>query len=183
MTRMGRYLILIMSLAGLSGCCKKTNCYTDNLEGLRKLNSAVYPKLSVSALRSQSLRDSALSLGARGALASRAKQVNCVLLKHEHLLYRVFNFNAMLLDKNVLPPVLTEGRNSLNLAGTDAIRISDRLYQIIAQAKFVTAAPIWRDYLWMSYTDPETPDKSLLPRTRAERALWKIFIKIGRAHV
>lgn len=175
-------MLILLSSLGISGCCKKDPCaVTDNLNDLQKLNSGVYPVLSVSAMRIQSIRDSALSMGARGGLASRAKQINCILTKHEALLFRVFNFNAMLLDKNVLPPVLIEGRNTLNLTGTDAIRISDRLYQILAQAKFVTAAPIWRDYLWMAYTDPEMPDKSLLPRTRPERALWKRYINEGWA--
>jgi len=95
------------------------------------------------------------------------------------MLYRLFNFNAMLLDKNVLPPVLIEGRNTLSLGGTDTIRIADRTYQILSQAKFVTAAPTWREYLWLSYKPPEAPDRTLLPRNREERLVWKTFIEEG----
>ena len=52
---------------------------------------------------------------------------------------------------------LTEARNTLQLSGNDAIRIADRTYKIEHQAKFVTLAPTWREYLWMSYTPPGTP--------------------------
>ena len=107
------------------------------------------------ALRTASLRDIALSVGAqRGGLAFRACEINRILLKQETLLNRVYNFNAMLLDKNILPPVLIEGRNTLQLTGNDAIRIADRTYQIQRQAKFVTLAPTWRDYLWMNLCSP-----------------------------
>ena len=61
---------------------------------------------NIGAIRFQSLQDTALSIGARGGLAFRSCELNKLLLRNEKLLNRVFNFNAMLLDKNVLPPVL-----------------------------------------------------------------------------
>ncbi len=170
------FVLLLILSCGLSGCSLRSK--TDELQGLEKM-SAKSSKGNNGAIRSQSLRDTALSVGARGGLAWRASQINAVLSKHESMLFRLFNFNAMLLDKNVLPPVLTDARNTLTLGGTDTIRIADRTFQILQQAKFVTAVPIWRDYLWMSYSPPETPDKSLLPRNREERIVWKKFIDEG----
>ncbi len=172
-------LITMLSLTlSLTACTLRSSNKSDNLQSLKKLSgSASKPKNG--AIRSQSLRDTALSVGARGGLAWRAAQINKVLLQHENMLYRLFNFNAMLLDKNVLPPVLTDARNTLTLGGTDTIRIADRTFQIIEQAKFVTAVPVWRDYLWLSYAPPETPDKSLLPKNREEQIVWKKFIDEG----
>ena len=97
--------------------------------------------VQVNGVRIQGLRDTALSLGARGGLAEQAEISNRMLLRNEAVLQRVFNFNAIMLDKNVLPPVLIEGRNTLDIAGPDAIRIADRNYQILEQARFVTAPP------------------------------------------
>ncbi len=172
-------LITMLSLTlSLTACTLRSSNKSDNLQSLKKLSgSASKPKNG--AIRSQSLRDTALSVGARGGLAWRAAQINKVLLQHENMLYRLFNFNAMLLDKNVLPPVLTDARNTLTLGGTDTIRIADRTFQIIEQAKFITAVPVWRDYLWLSYAPPETPDKSLLPKNREEQIVWKKFIDEG----
>ena len=125
------------------------------------------------------LRDTALSVGARGGLAHRAKEINLSIENNAGLLNRVFNFNGMMLDNSVLPPVLTEGRNSLDLASDDVIRAADRNYRIIKQARFVTAIPNWRDYLLLNYETPEVPDKSLLPKNGAERVVWQRYIDEG----
>ncbi len=127
----------------------------------------------INPVRANMLRETALSLGARGGLAERAYEINQMLLHNEWVLYRIFNFNGMLLPDNVLPPVLAKGKNPLTLAANDVIRVADEQYEIVSQARFITAAPTWRDYLWMSYSKPEIPDKSLLPRNKYERQLWK----------
>lgn len=180
--------LLIFFIAGSLNSCailqdkRKSDCELTSIEcnSIKNLCPGASRKAGkIGGIRSQSLRDTALSMGARGGLAWKACEINRILLKQEKLLNRVFNFNGMLLDKNVLPPVLVEGRSTLQLSGVDAIRIADRTYQIIRQAKFVTAAPTWREYLWMSYSPPETPDRSLLPKSQAERLLWKKYVDEG----
>lgn len=146
---------------------------------LQKITNQKSGRSKVTAMRMDALRDAALSVGARAGLADRARELNAILLKHESLLYRIFNFNLMLINEHVLPPVLIEARQILNLASHDTIRIADRTYEILQQARFVTAAPTWREYLWMSHRTPELPDNSLLPKTLAEKNLWKEFIAEG----
>lgn len=136
-------------------------------------------KPAIGAIRAQSLRETALSLGARGGLSERAQFVNGTLLNYEPLLAHIFKFYGLMLDDNVLPPVMVEARNTLNLAGGDALRIADRQYKILSQARFVTAAPSWREYLWMNFDIPELPDQSLLPRTKPERIVWERDIQEG----
>lgn len=179
-------LFIFLAIGALTGCAipskkDKADCELTSVEcsSIKNLCPGASKTGKIGAIRSQSIRDTALSMGARGGLAWKACEINRILLKQEKLLNRVFNFNGMLLDKNVLPPVLTEGRNTLQLSGGDAIRIADRTYQILRQAKFVTAAPTWREYLWMSYSPPENPDKSLLPKSQAERLLWKKYVDEG----
>jgi defect in organelle trafficking protein DotC len=177
MMRCWLHLLALTLILGLSGCQTKDN-RADTLTNLQKLSPGS-GKSAVGAIRTQILRDTALSVGARGGLAWRSAKINAVLVQNQSLLYRIFNFNAMLLDKNVLPPILTEARNTLSLGGTDTIRIADRTYQILNQARFVSAAPNWRDYLWLSFTPPETPDRTLLPRTAVERLIWKKYTQEG----
>src|SRR5215467_11161862 len=130
-----RWLIIFLVIThfGCAPCNPKPDCEQELVKECSSLRGLCpKPKTGkVSGMRSQSLQDTALSLGARGGLAWRACEINRLLLKQERLLNRVFNFNAMLLDKNVLPPVLIEGRNTLQLSGIDAIRIADRTYQIL----------------------------------------------------
>lgn len=172
---------LVLLIVFSNGCSRYRSIDTNpvHLEDLKSLSANNFAKTHLGVIRAQAIRDTALSVGARGGLAWRAAEINKVLTYNEKKLYRLFNFNAMMLDKNVLPPVLLEGRNTLTLGGTDTIRIADRTFIILSQAKFVTAPPIWRDYLWLCHAVPETPDRSLLPRTREERAVWSRYIEEG----
>lgn len=170
---------IVATLLVLTGCSTTKTLKRTSLHDLQSLSSTGLSGTNVGFLRAQAIRDTAMSVGARGGLAWRAAEINEILRRRENMLYRLFNFNAMLLDKNVMPPVLIEGRNTLTLGGTDTIRAADKTFQIISQARFVTAPPTWRDYLWLSYNTPETPDRSLLPRNREERLVWKKYIEVG----
>lgn len=132
-----------------------------------------------SQIRFKALEDTALSLGAQGGLGYASQEINTNLLKDKKHLETIFNFNGMMLTHGVLPPVLVQGDDSLNLDDPDTIRIADKTYKIVAQARFATTPPNWRDYLWQEFDKPEIPNKILLPETREERQLWKRSIKIG----
>jgi defect-in-organelle-trafficking protein DotC len=135
--------------------------------------------LSINGIRHMGLRDAALSFGARGGLAWRADQINRLVMRHERHLDLIYNFNGILLDNNVLPPVLIEGRQTLDQSADDVIRVADRQYSIQSQARFVTMAPTWRDYLKMNYKEPDVPDSSLLPRDESEQGVWDRYLNEG----
>ena len=130
-------------------------------------------------LRYQAMRDTSLRYGAQHGLAARAISINKTLEYRDAYLNRIFNFNALLLPHNLLPPVLVESSNTLNLDSPDAIRLADKVYKIVQPARFVTSAPSWRDYLWLDYAKPEAPDISVMPRSKAEREVWDKYIKQG----
>ncbi len=134
---------------------------------------------SINPIRLQALQEASTDLGANGALAWRSLQINHSLEKETSLLDHVFNFNQLLLSHNVLPPVLTEGDDATNLSSNEAIRIDQKTYKIVSPARFVTAAPTWRTYLWMNYDKPTLPDHSLLPTTKAEALIWNGYFKQG----
>src|SRR5579862_5707213 len=60
----------------------------------------------LSGLRSKSLKDTAMSLGAQGGLAWASDQMNTQLNNDRKYLDSVFNFYSMVLSHGVLPPVL-----------------------------------------------------------------------------
>jgi len=154
---------------------------TDTLQGLLALSDSNNQPAGTqpNSIRLNAIQETALSVGARAGLSWRAKQIDAVLQDNTRHLNQLYNFNAMLLDHDVLPPVLAEGNAVLNLASPDTIRIADRTYKIISQARFVTAAPTWRQYLWMDYSPPEAPDRTLLPKTDEEQQIWDAYIKQG----
>ena len=156
---------------------------TDSLAGLqemantKKSNFRIAP--SMSKIREMALKETALSLGAQSALAWRAKCINEQLAQQARNLDAVYDFNALILEHNIQPPVLLEGRNTLNIADTQTIRISDRTYKVAKQARFITVAPNWRQYLWMDYKQPDYPNITLLPKTKEERAVWCSYVDKG----
>jgi defect in organelle trafficking protein DotC len=185
---MNRYLTTILTTASMAllvtGCAttKPRPVNTMTLHDIQQLTASNTPQArlgSIGQIRLEALKEAATTLGAQGGLAWRSKQIDKTLKEETDNLDRVFNFRALLLNHNVLPPVLTEGDQLLNLANPDTIRLANKTYKIIAQARFVTAPPNWRSYLWMSYKKPAVPDKTLLPRDAQEQRIWIKHIDNG----
>lgn len=130
-------------------------------------------------VRAMSLKEIAIGAGAQAGLAWQAKQFNDLLEKSSAELDAIFNFNSLLLNNGVLPPVISEGRKTWNLSDEQTIRVAEKTYVIENQARFSGTVPNWRDYLWMDYTRPQPPDEALLPRNREEQAVWQRYLKEG----
>ena len=156
---------------------------TGSLAGIQSMANSKYTRVQskkkMSKIREMALKDIALSLGAQAGLAWRAKIIDQDLTKQARNLDTIYDFNSLVLEHNILPPVLLEGRNTLNLADAQSIRVSDRTYKVAKQAHFITTPPTWRQYLWMDYVKPEAPNSTLLPKTKAERELWCIYTAKG----
>lgn len=131
-------------------------------------------------IRASAISETAVAYGAQYALAWRAKDIDKEVASQEKLLDKIYNFNVVVMDQNVLPPVLQKSDNSLNLSTPNAIRLSDSVIEIIMPARFITTPPSWRDYIVMDmFKKPEIPDSSVLPETEEERVLWDTNIKKG----
>lgn len=156
------------------------NATLSDLESLSG-NSAYYSgAASYTSIRDQAIQEAAQTLGTQGGLAYEAQQIDMILDQNSDPLYRVFDFNQVMYADNVLPPVLNTANNLVNInpAG-DTIRIAGVTYTILSPARFVTAPPTWRDYLWLSYPNPQLPDKSLLPENSQEQTIWQQNVDQG----
>lgn len=183
------FLVTLGSLLLLCSCTpyhdSLDNVDTTNLSQLEKVR--VYPmspsgtpnKTEMGELRLKSLQDSAMSIGAQGGLAAAARQINERMNKDRKYLDSIFNFNGMMLSHGVIPPVLEQGDYSLNLDDPNTIRVADRTYKIVLQARFATTPPNWRDYLTLAFSKPSLPDKTLLPRNASEQRIWQKGIRAG----
>lgn len=180
-------LLAIILIGGqfIIGCTKSHQGEvgsTTSLTGLKKMAYSRASSLDAShknKIRYQAVEETALTIGAQSGLAAQAKTIDSELSRQARILDTIYNFNALILNNNVLPPVLQEGRNTLNLANSQAIRISDRTYRILKQARFVTTAPNWRQYLWLDYHLPERPHQSVLPKNATEREIWDEYVTKG----
>ena len=172
-------LVLGASLSGCVSVPQKVN--TTNFKQIQQLssNTVVKDDGGVNMIRQAALKETALSFGAQAGLAWRSKQINLMIGDHTKDLDRIFNFNGLLLKHHVLPPVLNEAKDTLNLADNTTLRIAGHRYKITRQAKFVTAPPNWRHYIWLKYDKPAPPDHTLLPRNTTEDKIWRRYIKQG----
>lgn len=154
-----------------------------SLSDLERLNndSAYYSgAVSFTNLREQALQEAAQALGTQGGLNYESQQIDDILNQNADKLYQIFDFNQVVYADNVLPPVLNTANNLVNINDTgDTIRIAGTTYTILSPARFVTAPPTWRDYLWQNYPVPDLPDKSLLPQNSQEQAVWQQNIVQG----
>lgn len=179
--------IVVLAASGLLVACSSTGSVpvrysTNSLEGLQSMRQQDITSAAKAAstnIRKTAIRETALSLGARAGLAKRSTQIDAQLEQQQRRLDKVFDFNMLMLPQNVVPPVLVQGRDTLNIADGRSLRLADRMYRIITQAHFVTTPPHWRDYLWMNFKAPEQPDNSLMPKNKQERAMWNYYVKEG----
>ncbi len=171
-----RTLILVLASSLLmAGCAHKDNRPASNINGFAP--SAEDTKIN--AIRMAILKDTATSVAAQSGLAWASQHINTMLTDNERSLDQAFNFNALMLKHNVVPPVLTEGRNALVLDSPESLRLADKIYKIESPPRFATTPPTWREYLWMEYQPPDRPNNSLLPRNDEERAIWNQAVTEG----
>lgn len=183
-----KYMVLGFFIVNLLTSCWQRqqsldNINTANLNQLENIRvsplSASNSKTSLGNLRAKVLRDNAMSIGAQGGLAYASEQINAHMNQDRRYLDSIFNFDAMMLSHGVIPPVLEVGDNSLNLDDPNTVRVADRTYKIVKQAQFATTPPNWREYLWLTYSRPLLPDKSLLPRNNMEQKIWCAGVRAG----
>ncbi len=170
----------------LSSCANQTarlstdNVDTTSLSSLQNLSTSKLPTAdNINKIRLQALQQTALEVGAQGGLAKQSNDINHDLVAKARQLDQTFNFHPMILHNNVLPPVLVEGRTLLDQSAPDTLRIADHTYKIVKQARFITAPPTWRTYLWMDYKKPAAPDPTLIPQTVQEEKVWKRYVTQG----
>jgi len=169
-------LSLIFSLSALNGCTQNPPQAMIGYVNTDKLPEA---SEAVSPIKQQALREVAMTLGAQGALAWQAEHIDNALQEESVYLDHIFNFNLILINNNVLPPVLAEADQTLSLSSDNALRLANKTYELIAPARFVTTPPTWRTYLWLNFKKPSLPHNSLLPHNRAESVVWNQYLQEG----
>jgi defect-in-organelle-trafficking protein DotC len=130
------------------------------------------------AIRNKGVLSAAFTYGAQSGLAWQASNINKICDQHAKELSQVYNFNSLLMENSLLPPVLAEVKNSLRVSN-NTMRLADKTVEILAPARFVSTPPSWRDYIHMNYTYPDKPNTTLLPRSEIERQMWDEEIQKG----
>lgn len=133
-----------------------------------------------STLRYDTLREVAHTLGVQAGVRHRYEIINARLHEQRRSLDRLFDFRPFLLhDGRVAPPVIDRTDGAYRLASTIEAHQTQATYRIERDARLITRAPDWRDYLVHSYPAFTAPDDAVLPRNAAERRIWATAAEAG----
>lgn len=135
-------------------------------------------------IRRSALKDAALSYGARGGLAMRSYEIRQELRLSTPYLDKTFDFSRLLVlapsGLMIEPPIVSEALDALLIESDgQTAAVSDKILQINQNAKIVSAARNWRQYLSRTWEDVTPPPDLLRPQTPEERRLWVEWVTKG----
>lgn len=135
-------------------------------------------------IRKQSLKEAALSYGARGGLAARSYEINKNIGDRASYMDKVYDFRQLLISAPsgfmIEPPIISESLKALLIEGDgQKAAVSDAIYQINENVKIVSAPRNWRQYLERTWGPVEEPPEILRPKDETERKEWRVNVKAG----
>ncbi len=155
------------------------------LETIPKLNVVVDVETGLpSDIRMDAMREAALSYGARGGLAWRTYHIRKELEGRSSYLDKVFDFRQLLIPAPsgllIEPPIISESVNAMIIgaSGREAA-VADRVYNISRNARIISAARHWRNYLEREWGDVTPPPDILRPGDDEERMAWIDWVREG----
>lgn len=137
--------------------------------------AAAEVRSAIPRMREQMIWEAACSLGARGGLAHRSHEIHAQLEERAPQLDRL-SFQPFMTSEGLLPPVISEERDSIRLEGERNKRAAGTIYRVVREARIVTMAPTWRDYLFAGLpleVKVEMPHQSFNPANSAEKTVWR----------
>lgn len=161
-----------------------TDTTPPTLESLQNVQAPEQTQQAGFQVRVEAQKEAALSYGLRGGLAWRTYEINQRLDKFADPLSRIYNFRQLLMAAPggvyVEPPVIEEQLEALKIADAgQSAALTDKVLTITANAKLVTTARDWRNYLQRDWGVPDPPPDILLPTTDDERKNWEEWVKEG----
>lgn len=135
-------------------------------------------------IRKEAVREAALSYGARAGLSRRIYEIRQELNFRGRYLDKVFDFSQLLIPAPsgllIEPPIVSEADNAMIIESSgQQAAVSDRMYNIIDNARIVSAPRTWRFYLERAWGDVEPPHDLLIPENREEREIWVDLVNEG----
>lgn len=139
---------------------------------------------SISIVRETALREAASTVGARAGLHDRSCELDAVLRKRTPDLDKQFRFNSMMMGRGMLPPVISEARDTVSFESS-VMRIASRAYKIDEPAMLVDVPPTWRNWLYVGLSSfgcdkpfpiPEVAAQ-LRPQNEKERVFFNQILK------
>lgn len=156
-----------------------------NIPGWQELGISIDEPVPFN-IRKEAMKEAALSYGARGGLARRTFEIRAEIERRETYMDKVYDFRQLLIAAPsglmIEPPIVSESLDALLISnsGTEAA-VADTVYNINRNARIVSAARTWRQYMERDWGKVEPPPDILRPRDAEERKYWRDLIAQGWA--
>lgn len=131
-------------------------------------------------LRDQALYEAAYIVALQTAVKQRYTGINNVLESLDKELDRAFNFTPLMMYGNrLMPPIVTQAGTSFDLRNPKLAVGSDKTFRILKDARIVSLAPSWRDYMYKNFGVIESINPLLSPKDKVEQQLWQKAVLAG----
>lgn len=174
-------------VAGLYVLCAGTIAQAQNVatinpvDGLmRSMRSGPAQTAEISVVREAALRESATVYGAREGLRVQSCAIRAEIERKTVELDKRYRFGELMMGRGILPPVISEARDSVALDAT-VMRVASFVFHLDENARVVDVPPTWRDWLYVGLsfdacgaTPVDVPGhEQLKPQNAAEEAFFR----------
>jgi defect-in-organelle-trafficking protein DotC len=130
-------------------------------------------------LRLRIVKEAAYAMGVQAGAKWRNERISEVLEGQAAHLDTIFAFRLLLIDGQVLPPIIVRSDRSTELSDRTVVKTGTS-YKIIKDARFVSTPPSWRDYFQTEFTVREVAP-NLYPNSSEEVEAWEQEVARGWA--
>lgn len=185
MTRLLHALVAALVLAGVSSPSLATTSSAP-VPSMEDLLTYSRKTPTVDEARIEALKSTGLRIGAQAGLAHRARAIVAEIEENAALLDRIFAFQPLLSAEGLLPPVIVEYDQKMEIKNNaQRLEFAGKTYKIVAPARFVRVAPTWRDYLFLGLLPDQLKvddlPESLRPANSEEEKIWQDSVRSGWA--
>lgn len=145
----------------------------DALIGIRGATIRMTAKNKMDDIRNHAIEEAAETFGAQSGYCAEVTSYDQQVVKKQDILQKTFNFGSLLLDGGrVLPPIIAQEDQTFYTNGPQYAVTTQKVWKILQDPMIVSAAPDWRQYLYLTCTPPNKPNNLLLPVSDADIAAW-----------
>ena len=158
-----------------------------NYDLLQDPNSSVYGRYGAlqskrGDIRQQVLANAARGIGIRQGFAEETARLNAALDgEYGAALDARYDFAPLMIDRAVIPPVITELRKLGERANDRLLYLTLGAYEIVRPARLSLSPPNWRDYLYNAGVPPVPPGSAadVRPDGFTEDGVWGVALDAG----
>lgn len=136
---------------------------------------------SISIVRETALREVAVASGALAGLKDRSCELGRIIASNSAELDHRYRFNALVMGVGMLPPVITEARDSVS-RGYRVMRVGAVVYHLDEPAMLVDIVPTWRDWIYVGLDAAQCGKPAEIPalssQLRPQNDLERQFVKV-----